>query len=328
MVRQQDDTLIGHNTDYFGFRTMLEHSRLEVSEKKVLILGSGGASATAQAVLQEANANVVVISRNGADNYDNLQKHYDAAVIVNATPVGMYPKTDQSPISLTDFHQLEGVLDLIYNPARTALLMDAEELGLVSINGLRMLVAQAKESAEWFTGRPIPDDVIEEIYGILSAKSQNIVLIGMPGCGKSTVGAIIAQRSGRKLVDADKEIELLAGKSIPQIFTQDGERVFRTLETQVLERLGKESGLVIATGGGCVTRRENYRLLHQNGIIYWLERNLQDLPTDGRPLSAAGNLEEMYRVRRPLYESFADHCITNSTPVEAAARILEQMGES
>ncbi len=326
IVKQNDGSWVGHNTDYFGFHSMLEHSGLDVRGKKVLVLGSGGASATVQAVLNELNAHVVVISRSGKDHYGNLDKHRDAAVIVNTTPVGMYPHTLQSPIALDSFIQLEGVLDLIYNPARTSLLMDAEGKGITAVNGLWMLAAQAKESSEWFTGSIIPDEQIQRIYDSLSSKSQNIILIGMPGCGKSTVGAIIAQRTGRKLVDADKEIEILAGKSIPDIFAQDGEEAFRTIESQVLATFGKESGLVIATGGGCVTREENYRYLHQNGTIFWIERDLNELPTDGRPLSAKGHLQEMYRIRKPMYEKFADYRIANLVPEETAMKIMDKMG--
>ena len=187
-VVQRNGKLIGHNTDFFGFAAMLRASGLNVRGKKVLVLGSGGASNTAVAVLKEAGADAVVISRSGENHYGNLQLHSDAAVIVNTTPVGMYPNVGISPIDLSLFPHLEGVLDVIYNPARTQLLMDAESRGLIAMNGLLMLVAQAKEAAEWFTSSQIPDARIQEIYALLRRKMENIILIGMPGSGKSTVG--------------------------------------------------------------------------------------------------------------------------------------------
>ena len=322
VIRRPDGTLFGHNTDHFGFNYMVKKSGLQISGKKVLVLGSGGASNTAVAVLEELGARVVVISRSGENNYDNLHLHQDAALIVNTTPVGMYPHTGIAPVQLQDLPTLEGVLDVIYNPARTQLLLDAVQLGIPAENGLWMLIAQAKESAEYFLGTPLPDSCIDTIYRSLSVRMQNIVLIGMPGCGKSTLGRLLAEKTGRKLVDADGQICLAAGKSIPEIFAQDGEEAFRQWETQVLAELGKQSGLVIATGGGCVTRPRNYPLLHQNGIIFWLQRDLQKLPTHGRPLSQLTPLEEMYEKRKPLYTSFADFCVANDgSPEEAVDAI-------
>ena len=322
-IVKRNGRLIGHNTDYFGFATMLRRSGLKVAGKKVLVLGTGGASKTVVAVLREQGAHVVTVSRNGDDNYTNLHRHDDAAIIVNTTPVGMYPDTEAAPLSLDIFPQLEGVLDVIYNPSCTKLLQEAMARNLVTMNGLLMLVAQAKESAEWFLWHSIPDEKIDEIHHILRMQMENIVLIGMPGCGKSTVGAILAEKSGKQFVDADARLKELAGCPIPEIFATQGEAAFRALETQVLRELGKESGLVIATGGGCVTREENHSLLRQNGQIFCLERNLDSLPTEGRPLSKATDLEQMYRIRKPLYQRFADHHIDNSgTPQEAADRIL------
>ena len=191
-----------------------------------------------------------------------------------------------------------------------------------------MLVAQAKEASEYFTGQKLSDDVIENIHRVLSHQMKNIVLIGMPGCGKTTVGALLAEKLNRKFVDADEEIIRLAGKSIPDIFAQDGEEVFRRLETTALESLGKQSGLVIATGGGCVTRSRNYPVLHQNGMIVWLERELSLLPTDGRPLSQANRLEEMYTLRKPMYEAFADIRVENTqSPAQTVGEILSKLEE-
>lgn len=323
IVRQMDGTLLGHNTDYFGFLSMVKRSGLQVQGKKVLVLGSGGASVTVVAVLQELGANVVIISRYGEENYENLHRHADASVIVNTTPVGMYPNTGASPVCLDMFPHLEGVLDLIYNPARTQLLLDAEERGLVTENGLWMLVAQAWESAQWFTGTTLPASQIAEIHNNLRKQMENIVLVGMPGSGKSTIGKLLAEKCGKTFVDADAIIIEKAGKSIQEIFEESGEPGFRCIETEVLSQLGKQSGLVIATGGGCVTRNKNYPLLHQNGTIYWLQRDIAKLPTNGRPLSMSGNLYEMYQKRKPLYERFADKIIDNNlTTDNALAQIL------
>ena len=326
IVRREDGSLIGHNTDYFGFEMMVRASGLSIAGKKVLVLGSGGASMPVVAALTEQGANVIVISRSGENNYNNLHLHRDASVIVNPTPVGMYPNVGNSPLDLEQFPNLEGVLDIIFNPARTQLLLDAEEKGLVAMNGLLMLVAQAKESAEWFTGKAIPDDVISAIHASLRRQMENIVLIGMPGSGKSTVGMILAEKLGKKFVDADTYLTQKAGRSIPDIFASGGEAGFRALETETLAELGKQSGLVIATGGGCVTQERNYPLIHQNGTIFCLDRDLNKLPTDGRPLSQANKLQDMYRVRKPLYEAFADFRIDNNGNAESTAtRIMEEL---
>ena len=328
IVRRSDGSLFGHNSDYFGFVSLVNHSGIAVEGKKVLVLGSGGTSNMVVAALRDLGAAPVVISRSGENNYDNLHLHADASVIVNATPVGMYPNTGVSPIDLNRFPKLEGVLDVIYNPAKTKLLLDAEALGIPHENGLWMLVAQAKEASEYFTGNKLSDDMIGKIHQKLSRQMKNIVLIGMPGCGKSTIGNLLAEKLGRKFVDADAEIVQMAGKPIPEIFAQDGEEVFRKWETTALENLGKQSGLVIATGGGCVTRERNYPALHQNGSIFWLERDLSLLPTDGRPLSQANRLEEMYALRRPMYEAFADIRVENAgSPKETVAEILSKLEE-
>lgn len=329
VVRRPDGRLIGHNTDYFGFRTMVEASGLKPAGKKVLVLGSGGASNTAVAVLEEFGAKVIVISRGGENNYENLPLHKDAAIIVNATPVGMYPKVEASPVELSLFPKLEGVLDLIFNPARTRLLQDAENRGLVAMNGLLMLVAQAKESSEWFTNSTISNDCITAIHRHLKLQMENIILVGMPGCGKTTVGQALAVLTGKELVDADAEIVRSQGMSIPEIFSSGGEETFRIIETQVLGQLGKRSGLIISSGGGCVTRPENYPLLHQNGRIFWLQRDTALLPTDGRPISQTTDLGKLYEVRRPMYEAFADHVIPNDgTPDQTAQLILNCLKET
>ena len=318
-IVRRNGKLIGHNTDCFGFLTMVRASGLAVAGKKVLVLGSGGASNTAAAVLEELGAQVIVISRSGENNYGNLHLHMDASVIVNTTPVGMYPNAGRSPLDLSLFPVLEGVLDVVYNPARTQILLDAEKRGLIAMNGLLMLVAQAKEAAEWFMQAAIDADVILPIHRTLRQQMENIILIGMPGSGKSTVGKLLAARTGKKFVDADEELIGFSGRSIPDIFEKDGEAVFRRLETQVLTNLGQQSGIILATGGGCVTQAGNYPLLHQNGTIFCIERALDQLPTEGRPLSQATKMEEMYRIRKPLYKAFADHMIDNNGSADSAA---------
>ena len=322
-IVRRNGKLIGHNTDYFGFLTMVRASGLDVSGKKVLVLGSGGASNTAVSVLEELGADVVVISRTGENNYGNLYIHADARVIVNTTPAGMYPHTGVSPLSLEIFPALEGVLDVIYNPARTRLLLDAQARELVTMNGLLMLVAQAKEAAEWFNGQSIDDSIIPKIHRNLRHQMENIILIGMPGCGKSTVGNLLAHKLGKEFVDADAVTGEIAGMPIPDIFSRFGEDAFREYETQSLWHLGMRSGIVLATGGGCVTKDRNYPLLHQNGTVFWLKREISALPTEGRPLSQQVRLEEMYRVRQPMYEAFADYTVCNNgSPEETAAQII------
>lgn len=320
---RKNGKLIGHNTDYFGFQSMIEKCGISVTGKKALVLGSGGASATAVAVLTEMGARVVTVSRSGPDNYQNLDRHSDAAIIVNATPVGMYPETEESILSLDKFDSLSCVLDLIYNPANTQLLQQAQRRNIPCENGLWMLVAQAKESAEWFTGKHIPYQVIQRIHHCICFEMENIILIGMPGCGKTTVGSLLAQKLNRPFMDADRIIEEKAGISIPEIFATQGESGFRSLETQVLSEICKISGAVISTGGGCVTRPENYPLLHQNGKIIWLQRNIRNLAVDGRPLSQVNTMEDMYMHRRPLYQKFSDCSVDNNTdPMSTVQEIL------
>ena len=315
-IIRRNGKLFGTNTDYWGFLSMVAKSGLSPAGKKCLVLGSGGASKVVQAVLQEYDAQVVVISRTGTDNYDNLSSHSDAAIIVNTTPVGMYPNTGISPVDLALFPYLEGVLDLIYNPARTQLLLDAEKRGIVAMNGLWMLISQAMYAVH-FIAPKMPKEVhIEDVYPIMKAQMENIILIGMPGCGKSTIGRLLAEKTGKRFADADKQIEKMAQKTIPRIFVEDGEDVFRDWETKALAELCKQSGLVIATGGGCVTMERNYPLLHQNGTIYWVQRDLNQLPTEGRPLSK--DLETMYRMRQPQYAYFADHIVENNGTIEDA----------
>ena len=320
-ILRRSGKLIGHNTDFGAFRAMVEKSRLSPAGKKCLVLGSGGASKVVVAVMEDLGAEVVVISRKGENHYQNLHRHQDAAIIVNTTPVGMYPNTGVSPVDLDSFPVLEGVLDVIYNPARTQLLMDAERRGIVAMNGLWMLISQAQEASCMMTGNAVPNETAEQTYAVLRQRTENIVLIGMPGCGKSTVGRMLADRLGKTFVDTDAEIEKMAQKTIPQIFAENGAAYFRVLESRVLEEFGKQSGLVIATGGGCVTQEQNYALLHQNGTIFQLQRDWGKLPTDGRPLSV--NLDELWKLRQPMYAIFADAWVDNNDlPQDAAEAII------
>ncbi len=325
LVRRADGTLYGDNTDAFGMKSLILQGGISVAGKKALVLGSGGTSLTARAVLQEMGAKtIVVISRNGEDNYGNLSRHSDAEIIVNTTPVGMYPHNGEQALDLRQFPRLSGVVDVIYNPARTALLLQAEELGIPHAGGLYMLVAQAKASAEAFAGKAIDDSEIARIEKLLRGQMENIVIVGMPGSGKTTVAQALGELLHREVIDTDVEIEKRAGMSIPDIFAQYGEDYFRTLEMEVMGDVGKLDGKIISTGGGCVTREENYPLLHQNGIILWIQRDLNTLARDGRPLSQNSDLQEMYDKRRPCYERFADVCVDNNGTVEnTVAKIME-----
>lgn len=328
LVRQPDGTLYGDNTDAYGFEMLVRSSGAEITGKKALVFGSGGASATAQYVLRKLGAReVVVISRRGENTYDNLARHADAQIAVNTTPVGMYPDTGVSPVQLSQLPALEAALDVVYNPARTDFLLQAESRGLKRENGLQMLVAQAKKSCEDFTGSALPDSVIPTITAALARSMQNIVLIGMPGCGKTSVGRALAETLHRPFLDADEILVQQAGMSIPDIFRLEGEDGFRRRETAVLAGLGKRSGCILATGGGCVTRAENYPLLRQNGTIFCLTRALDLLPSAGRPVSQALGAEAIYAQRKPLYERFADHMISNDGALsDTINEILEVLG--
>ncbi len=325
IVRRPDGTLYGDNTDAFGFQYLVECSGIPVAGKKALVLGSGGASVTVCHVLRELGAKeVLVISRGGENNYDNLDRHADADLIVNTTPVGMYPHNGEAPLSLEGFPNCKGVLDVVYNPSRTAICLDAEQRGIPNISGLRMLVAQAKRSAELFTDTNIPDTKIEEIYNNLAADSANLILIGMPGSGKTTIGKKLAELLNRPFVDADDALIEAAGMDIPSYFAVYGEAGFRDLECKVLAELGKRSGWIISTGGGCILREENYNALHQNGKIFWIRRDPEKLPRDGRPLSQNADLAKMYEIRKPHYARFADTIIDNDSDLLDAVNAIKE----
>lgn len=321
IVRQPDGALVGYNTDIDGFLYMAHRAGISLNGKKVVILGTGGASLTAQAAARQARAReIAVISRSGPDDYDHLDRHADAEVLVNTTPVGMFPHTGAAPVDLTRFPRCQGVLDVIYNPRRTALVLQAEALGIPCSDGLPMLVAQAKRAEEHFFRRAIPDQENERILAQLRQETCNIVLIGMPGCGKTTVGQALAALSGREALDLDQQIVEKAGKSIPQIFAEQGEAAFRALEREVVAEAGKLSGKLLLTGGGVVTVPENYGPLRQNGRIYHLVRDLDALPTEGRPLSHSTDLRALWETRAPLYARFRDVVIQNSGTVQETAQ--------
>ena len=328
LVRLPGGGILGENTDAWGFEKLIGQAEIPVAGRKCLVFGSGGASVMACAVLRDLGAgSVTVVSRHGADNYDNLDRHADAALLVNTTPLGMYPNTGTAATELSRFPRCEAVLDVVYNPARTELLLQAERRGIPCAGGLYMLVAQAKRSAELFSGRSIPDAEIDRIEGLLRREMLSIVLIGMPGCGKSSIARALGRTLGRPVVEADALIAEAAGCSIPEIFEREGEAGFRARETAVLREQGKRSGIILSTGGGCVTREENYDLLHQNGTIVWLQRETTRLPKEGRPISLRSDLGELYEKRRPCYERFADLVIDNNGSVrETAERIREVLG--
>ena len=326
IIKDESGALHGHNTDYHGFNIMLEQGEIDPKGKKVLVLGDGGSARTVRAALDGLGAReIVTISRRGENHYGNIEKHYDADIIVNTTPVGMYPDNGNSPLRLTKFKQLTGVADLIYNPTRTKLLLEAERLGIPCVNGLAMLVAQAEKASRLFLDGPARPELVNKIHKLILKRTQNIALIGMPGCGKSTVGRVLAQKMGRPFIDIDGQIEAAVGKKIPQIFADDGEETFRQLETRVLAEEAKKSGMVLATGGGVVTRPENLDLLRQNSLIVYLKRELTDLITDGRPLSQNVGIQALADKRLPLYEAWSDCSVQVGAKPEQTATLIEEV---
>lgn len=313
--------LHGTNTDYNGLSYAATRIGISFEGKKVLILGGGGTSRTARALIHDSGAaEIVIAERNpktldgvASISYDNLP--YDAEIIVNTTPVGTYPNNLETIIHLADFPKCVGVLDVIYNPFSTVLIMEAKALGIPCSGGLPMLVAQATRAAELFTGRNNLQKETERIISELETELCNIVLTGMPGSGKTTLGKKLAKKIGKTFVDLDKEIVSIAGKTIPEIFAQDGEPHFRALETQVAMEFGKQKGFVIATGGGVLLNPINALALKQNGKMIFIDRLLPHLATSGRPLSTSQTaLEEMDKVRRPLYEKYQDITLMNRGP--------------
>lgn len=319
-----DGTLIGDNSDYYGFCYTLSHYFPDLSGKKALVLGSGGASKTVRIALADAGCReVVIISRSGENNYNNLSRHADADFIVNTTPVGMFPNNGKAPLSLKQFPQLMGVADLIYNPIRTALLLEAKKLGIPYCNGLMMLVAQAALSSSRFTGKPVDEAKIDAVTAQIHTDETNLVLIGMPGCGKSTLGKRLAEHFNREFLDTDELITKKTGRTPAQIITEEGEAAFRSIESAVIAETGALTGKVISTGGGVITQPANYAPLAQNGILLFINRDPSLLPTEGRPLSAdADAVMRLYEQRLPLYRSFADLELPACDTVDATFSVL------
>jgi shikimate dehydrogenase len=323
LVRRADGKLCAWNTDAPGFCFLASRTGIDFAGARVAVLGSGGASLTARAMAAALGAReVTVISRSGADNYENLSRRADTEIVVNTTPVGMYPDTGRAAVDLRVFPRCRGVLDLIYNPRRTALVLQAEELGIPCSDGLPMLVAQAAAAEERFFSRPIPKGEVERILADLRRQMTNVVLIGMPGSGKTTVGRLLSALSGREAVDLDEEIVRRTGRSIPDLFAAEGEAAFRALEREEAARWGRESGKILITGGGVVKDPRNRAALRQNGRIYELRRDLKRLSTAGRPLSQGADLQALYAQRAPLYAAFRDASADNNGPAEDTAAAI------
>lgn len=328
-IVNREGKLIGYNTDYDGMVALIRHAGLSLAGKTVLILGTGGTSKTAMAVAADLGAaSVQRVSRTGKDgaiSYEEAQR-LPVQILINTTPSGMYPNPDGQPMDLSRFGWLEGVLDAVYNPLRTRLVLQARDNGARAQSGLYMLVAQAAVACEHFLGEKLPAGALQTVYRAIHGEKQNIVLTGMPGSGKSTVGRILAREMGREFVDTDTEIIRLAKKPISDIFAQRGEAYFRDLESQVIAQLAQRTGLVIATGGGAILRAENVRRLRQNGRIYFLDRPVEDIvPTDDRPLSRDREaLEKRYAERYPRYVTAADTRIPVNGSADTVAKAIRE----
>lgn len=322
--------LCGYNTDYDGMAALARHAGLTLKNKNVLILGTGGTSRTAMTVAADLGAaEIRRVSRTGRGDAITYEQAADlpVQVLINTTPCGMYPGCDGQPMDLSRFGWLEGVLDAVYNPLRTRLVLQARDNGARGQGGLYMLVAQAAAACRLFLDRPLPDGALDSVYRAIHGQKQNIVLTGMPGSGKSTVGRVLARQLDRELVDTDTEIIRLAKKPIPEIFAQRGERGFRDLESQVIQEVSRRTGLVIATGGGAILREENVRRLRQNGRIYFLDRPAEDIqPTDDRPLARDMEaVRQRYAERYPRYTSTADAAVpVRGSAEDVAAAIREE----
>lgn len=328
-VVKNGNKIKGYNTDYYGFTYLVKKAGFDVSKGKTLVLGSGGSSVMACAALRDlGSTQVIVISRAGDNNYSNIYDlHSDASFIVNTTPMGMYPKNGVSAVELDRFPSCMGVIDIIFNPAKTKLLLDAERLGIPYINGLPMLVAQAKQASEIFTGCNYSDgldssEIIDRITSQIESETKNIILIGMPGCGKSTVGEMLAAKISRSFIDIDWEIEKRIQMSICDFFAKHGEPAFRKIESEVLDEFTRKSSLIISTGGGVIKNPNNLPLLKQNGIIVLLNRPVEQLATDGRPISMSCSLEKLANERLPIYNAWKDYSVDCSTPDTTADKII------
>ena len=325
-VVNKDGKLYGYNTDYFGFVYMLKRAGIDLKNKKVLILGSGGTSLTARAVCKgEGAREYLVVSRKGSVNYQNISDHADADIIINTTPVGMYPDNGRTPVDLSLFPKLCGVVDVIYNPIKTELCLQAQKRNIPFTSGLPMLVAQAVRAHEYFFDVKVDDSIIEDVLAICMKKILNVIFVGMPGCGKSSIGTEYAKMTDRSFLDTDIFVEQ-CGMSIPDIFEKYGEEYFRDKETQAIEMLSAFSEKVIATGGGAIKREKNVELMKQNGLVVYLKRDLDKLSTDGRPLSEGGyeKIMKLYEERHELYENAADIVIETHEDIKECALRLDK----
>lgn len=311
--KMPDGTLFGDNTDARGFAALLDFHKIAVKNKKVLVLGSGGGAGAVLSVMNERGANAVTVSRSGPVDYENVYSlHGDADIIVNATPVGMYPGNGISPIDLSPFSKLSAVVDLIYNPDRTELLLSAEDRGITAVGGLYMLAAQGAFAEEFFFGKHFTAGDVTKAYNLLRNSKRNIVFIGMPGSGKTVMGRRLAAALRRPFEDVDRTIEKECGRHIPDIFAEDGENAFREMETEYTKRLCRSSGKVISTGGGVVTRPENRRFLRENSVVIYLIRPTSALTVKNRPVSNSVPLEQLAAQRIPLYKEWSDVKLYNS----------------
>ncbi len=325
--------LSGYNTDMLGMQALISRIGLDLTGKTVLILGTGGTSHTAQYVAKHLGAGkVVTVSRSGRDGsvtYEDAPRLYpDAAVILNTTPAGMYPNVDAQAIDLSLFPALEGVADVVYNPLRTQLVQQAHALGLPAEGGLYMLVGQAVAAVEIFLDRKLDPDALDKVFQAVFADKESIVLTGMPGSGKTTVGKLLAEQLGRRFYDSDDEITSRTGRTPNEIIRADGEAAFRDVERDVIAALSLEPGCVIATGGGAILREENIRHLRANGRIFFLDRKPEDiLPTDDRPLSSDRvALKKRYDERYPIYTATADSVIpVTGSPEDVAAAVRKEL---
>ena len=326
MVRK-DGKWHGYNTDYDGFVFTLQHAGIDVAGKECIILGDGASSATVHVALEDLDAkNIVHLSRKTAPFYGDAPNYYETAqIIINCTPIGMYPHNPANLIDITQFSKLEGVVDLIYNPRRTILLLQAEMMEIPHCDGLPFLVAQGVEAANHFQGESFGTKEIEQILRDMRREKENIILIGMPGVGKTTVGKALGEEMGRTCVDVDQELKKEIG-DISTYITEQGEPAFREKEAEMIAKLGTQTGLVISTGGGCVTVPKNFAHLRQNGRIYQLTQPVENLSTTGRVLSSGGldRLRELEEIRTPMYESFAQCIVEHKRNApETVAAILE-----
>ena len=327
-LRDSSNRLHGYNTDYYGFEKLLEHNNIVVTGKKVTVLGTGGAAKTVCCVLNDRGAKEIVnVSRSGDINYSSLEKFSDSDILVNCTPVGMYPDITGKIISLDPFTRLEAVIDLIYNPQLTPLLIDAKERGITAVNGLIMLLYQAAASSRLFTGKKIKQETVIAAIGIIANSLTNIILVGMPGCGKTTVASTLekALRKMFRAVDTDEAVLRAHGAAPEEIIKEQGEEKFREYEEEAVEKLCGEHGLVISTGGGAILSEKNRRLFRANGIVVFLQRDIDKLEIAGRPLSRDRmNLYKLYEERLPYYKMCADLVVeVDDNPAVTAERILE-----